>query len=89
MKEWVEGLRVPERSGIPQEDLQSQLTWAHDGTEKLDHQPWAGPRSPAHRADMQLGLHMGLLIIGAGSVSDSITCLWIHLPYLGCFVWPQ
>ena len=28
-------------------------------------------------ADVQLGLHMGPLTIGAGAVSDSVACDWI------------
>lgn len=32
-------LREPVVSGIPQEDLENQLTWAHGGSQRLNHQP--------------------------------------------------
>jgi hypothetical protein len=32
------GLREPEESRTSQEDLQSQLTWVHSGSQRLNHQ---------------------------------------------------
>lgn len=40
-------------------------------------------------ANVQLSLHLGSLKTGEGSVSDSVTWLWIPFPYLGYLVWPQ
>ena len=34
-----EGLKNPERPRTPQENLQSQLTWAHRGSQRLNCQP--------------------------------------------------
>jgi hypothetical protein len=31
-------------------------------------------------ADVQFGLHVGLLAIGAGAVSDSVACLGVPFP---------
>ena len=79
----------PEGSRIPQEDLQSQLTWAHGGSQKLNHQPESiqglhlGPLT--YIAAMKLAFHVSPLTIGAGADSDSVACLWIS--YLGC--WAQ
>ena len=38
---------------------------------------------------MQLGVHVGPLTSGAGSVSVSVPCQWIPFPYLDCVLWPQ
>lgn len=45
--------------------------------------------SYVHVTDVQLGLHLGPLTTGAGPVSDSMTCLWILHPKLGCLIYPQ
>jgi hypothetical protein len=39
MEEWGEGLRETEGSSILEGDLQSQLFWAHNGSQRLHHQP--------------------------------------------------
>jgi hypothetical protein len=88
---WRAGLGEPEGPRTPQEDIQSQLTWAHGGgSQRLNHQSKSmhsldlGP--PTNVADVQLGPHVGTLMIGAGvgwgdiSDSDSDVCLWIPLP---------
>jgi hypothetical protein len=59
-------LRELEGSRTPQEDLESQLTWAHGGSERLNHQPKSMQALCTHVADMQLGLHVGPLTIVAG-----------------------
>ena len=53
-----------EGSRTPQEDLQSQLTWAHESPQRLNHQPKNMQRldlGPPHTfiADVQLGLPCG------------------------------
>jgi len=67
------GLSEPVGSRTPQEDLQSQLTWAHWGFTETEpptkELAGAGPRPPV--ADMQLGLLVGPLTIRVGTVSDS------------------
>ena len=76
LEERDDGLKEPERSRTPQENLQNQLTWAHKGLTETE------PPSRKHSlkrpksfytyvTDIQLGLHVGLLTAGAGNVSDS------------------
>ena len=38
---------------------------------------------------MQLGLHVGLLTVAQGVVSDSFACPWIPFPYLDGLLGPQ
>lgn len=72
-------------SRIPQ-DLQSQPTWAHEGSQTLNHTKqgvWRGStwaHTHASVTDVQLDLHAGPLTIGAGAVSDSAACHWIAFP---------
>jgi hypothetical protein len=68
------GMREPERSRTPQENLQNQLTWAHGGSQRLSHQP-----KSMH------GLDLGPLHIWnrCAAVSDSVACLWIPFPLTG------
>ena len=79
----------------PQEDLQSQVIWAHGSTHRLNHQP-----KTMHGIDLDLltissrcapWSLCGLFNNCCGAVSnlDSVTCLWISFPLLGCLVWPQ
>jgi hypothetical protein len=39
VEEWEEGLKEPEESKTPQENLENQLTWAHRDSQRLNHQP--------------------------------------------------
>ena len=80
---------------ILQEALQSQLTWPMVSqrdwtTNKISCMDWTWP-SYTYIADVQLGLHMQSITIRAESVSDSdsVACLWIPFPLLGCLVWPH
>lgn len=45
------------------------------------------PRTYA--TDVELGLYVGPLTTRTGTVSDSVACLWIPFPWLGCLVWLQ
>ena len=80
------GQREPEESRIPQEDLQSQLTWAH-GVHR-DQMPttervWTRARLPyTYVACMDLSFHVGPITIGTGEVSDlgSLATVWIPFP---------
>ena len=38
---------------------------------------------------MQFRLHVSTLTTDAGVVADSVACLLIPFPQLGCLVWPQ
>ena len=68
VEEWEEGLRELERSRAPQ-DLQSQLIWAHGGSQRLKHQP-----KGMH------GLDLGLLHICSRCVTCSLPqTLWAPL----------
>jgi hypothetical protein len=64
-----EGLRTP------QEDLQNQLTQGHGDSQRLSHQPKSMQGLDLDSlyidVDVQLGLHVGPLTIGAG-VSDPV-----------------
>lgn len=40
-------------------------------------------------ADVHLGLHVGPLTIGVGTVSDSVPCLWTLFYKPGCLIGPQ
>ena len=54
-------LREPVVSGIPQEDLENQLTWAHGGSQRLNHKPKSMQRldlGPCTFVDVQLGLQL-------------------------------
>jgi len=46
----------------------------------LDLTPHPTPTCNTYVADMQLGLHLGPLTIGAGAVSGSVACLWVPFP---------
>lgn len=61
VEESGEGLRELEGSRTPQEDLLSQLTWAHGGSQRLNHQiktMHGLDLGPYTFADVQLGLHV-------------------------------
>jgi hypothetical protein len=70
------GLQVLEVSRTPHEDLKSQLTWAHKGSQRLKHQPKSMQELNLDPytfvADAQLCLHVDLLIIRVGAVSVSL-----------------
>ena len=75
MEEWRIEVSKPEESRTPQEDLQSQLTWTHGGSQRLN------PLTKEHRlhtfvAVAQLVLHVDHLIIEAEVFSDSAACSW-------------
>ena len=40
---------------------------------------WFRPKH-TYVTDVQFGLHVELLTVGAGTVSDSVACLWICFP---------
>jgi hypothetical protein len=40
-------------------------------------------------AEVQCGLHVGSSTIVVGAVPDSVACLWILFPCLGCLFWLQ
>jgi hypothetical protein len=42
----------PEKSRIPEEDLQNQLIWAHGGSQRLNHQPRSMPGLDLDHLDM-------------------------------------
>ena len=73
-----------EGSRIPQEDLQSQLTSAHRGSERRNHK--LKSRQWFHLDPLQLGLHVG-------PVKIEVCCLWLcflswdHLPLTGLSDW--
>jgi len=77
----VTELSKPKGSRTPQEDLQSQLTWALKDSQRLGHQPGSMQGldlSSLHiYSNVQLGIRVGLLIIGVGVVFDFIACHWI------------
>jgi hypothetical protein len=81
------GLSELERSRTPQEDLWSQLTWAHWGSQGLKHQPknmQGLDLDPLHiLTDVQLGLHVCPLRTETRAVFDSVACLWIPIPLVG------
>ena len=64
MEEMGEGLKDSKRTGTPQEDQQSQLTWTLGGSQRLNHQRKyihgldLTPTPKIYEADMQL--HVGL-----------------------------
>ena len=77
---WIEW-SGPEGSRTAQEDLQSQLTWAHGGSQRLNHESKSMqgldlgvPHQHIFIADVQLGLHVSLLTIGVETVSDCVAC---------------
>ena len=91
------GGRVVRARGVrkPQEDLQSQIVWAHGRTQRLNHQP-----NTMHGLDLEVltvcSRCASWSLCGSpnncsGAVSDlaSVTCLWISFPLLGCLVCPQ
>lgn len=84
----MDGIEPARGVKTPQEDLQSQLTWVHGGSQKLNHQsksmqgPDLGPYTFV--MDMQLGHHGGPLAIGAETASDSVACHWVPFPNLDC-----
>ena len=58
-----ESLRGLKRTGTPQEEQQSQLTWTLGGSQRLNHQPksiqeWTALQPDTYVADVQLGLHL-------------------------------
>ena len=75
VEEWRIGLNEQEGSRTPQEDLQSQLIWAHRGSQRLNHQPMSMQRLDlgpyTFVTDVQLGLHVGPLTI------ESESCLQV------------
>ena len=83
---FTEGLRELERSRMLQDDLESQLTWAHRGSQRLTYQhgvfiDWTwGPYT--YVSDVQLGLHVGSLTAGMGAVSEvnSVSSRWTLSP---------
>ena len=80
IKELGKGLRDPKRTGTPQEDQQSKLTWTLGGSQRMNHQPKSmhGLDLCTDGADEQLGVHAGPPTIGAEAVSESVACLlWI------------
>lgn len=83
-KSWGIELFWAKESRIPQEDLESKLTWTRGiggMSQRVNYQLKSvsgldlGPLQFV--ADLQLSLHASLITIGAGVVSDSGTCLWI------------
>ena len=62
-------------SGIPQ-DIQSQLTWSYEGSQRLDHQPKIMLLQEVSLytfvADVQLGLHVSPVTSRVKAVSDSV-----------------
>jgi hypothetical protein len=89
------GERIDQVRGArtPQEDLQSQLTWARGGSQRLNHQPknTQGLDLSHHTliADVQLGLCVGPLTIGAGlsltllpAIGSFVACHWLLFRYL-------
>jgi hypothetical protein len=76
-----------------QRDLQSQLTWAHRGSQRRNQQPKSMQRldlaSPMFVANVQLALHMGSLTSGVGAVSDFVAWHWIPFLYLDYLIGPQ
>jgi hypothetical protein len=76
-----------------QEDPQSQPTWDHRGP-KLGHQPGSIQEldldSLLFVANIQLGLHVGILTSGEKAVLISLPCHWNPFsPYLDSLVGPQ
>ena len=76
-------------SRIPQEDLEStnlgEPTGAHRGW-TTNQRACSGP---IFVADVQLGLHVDPLTIGAEPAVHSVACHWIPFPMLDCLVGPQ
>ena len=68
--------RGPEGSRTPQEDQQSQLAWAHGGSQSIQ----GLDLTPYICIYVQLGLHVGPLTMGAWAVFGSVACLWIPFP---------
>lgn len=73
---------------------------AKDSTQRPTESTYLGPwglteneRSTKDHAgaatDVQLGLHVGLLTVGAGAVSDSVVCHGTPFPYMDCLAGPQ
>ena len=85
-KSWGKGLWGARRVRTPQEDLPSQLIWAHGCSQRLNHKPtpYRGLNYALYTyvAGVHLGFCVGPPTIGMGVVSDldSVTCLWIHFP---------
>ena len=73
MEDGEEGLKEPERSRTQQENLQNQLTWAHPGSQRLNHKAegmhGTNDLVPyTYVTDVHLGPHMGPLTAGTGAV---------------------
>ena len=70
MEERVIELNKLEGSRTPQEDLQSQLTWTHGGSQRLNHQPKNMRGVDSHTFLVDVQLHVSPLTAGVGTVSD-------------------
>ena len=84
MEEGEGGLKDPEKSRAPQENLQNQLTlgpWRLTETElttKEIHGMHLG--CSTYVIHVQLGLQVELLTSRSGPISDSAACLWTPAP---------
>jgi hypothetical protein len=78
VEETEEGLWERERSSTPKRDLHSQLSWAHGGSQRLNHQRacmvWT------YIADMQFCLHVLPLTIEVGHFSNLDSVVWFWIP---------
>ena len=96
---WKTGLRELKGSRTRPEDLQSQLTWAHGASQKLNYQPksWAGPSSNTWAGPRPLHICSRCAAWSSCRSTNnwsrdclnSVACLWITFLYLGCLVWPK
>jgi hypothetical protein len=96
MEELGEGLRDLKRTGTPQEDQQSQLSWTFGGSQRLNHDK---PKNE-HKLDL-CPLHKCSRCTawsscgfpknwsGGCPVPESVASLWILFPWLSPFFWPQ
>ena len=80
-----------EVSRTPQEDVQSQINWAHGGSQRLDHQPksmqgWAWAPDTLV-ADKHLGLYV--VSLANGAASELVPAVVYPSPYLDCLIKPQ
>jgi hypothetical protein len=84
MEELEERLRDWKRTGTPQADQHSQLTWTLGGSQRLNCQPKSEhrldqPPTPCtYVADEQFGLHVGLPETGVGAVPEPLACLLLN-----------
>ena len=85
VEEGEEGLKEPERSRTPQENIQNQLTDTHGGSPLRLKQQAESMRetglNPLHTCNRYAAWSSyGILTAGAGAVSDSVASLWIPFP---------